>query len=848
MASTLAGLLKGTQGSASAKEDKSLYFDQTTSFTKLGLDRRLFKAVAKTGYIYPSLVQTSTIPLILEGRDVLVRARTGTGKTAAYLLPVLHQILEATADTAADGAVVSAAAASAAASSASAGVRAIILVPTRDLCDQVRDSVRTFTHYAREAVTCVTLNADSKRALTLEASQLKLNPNLIVATPGRLLQHLAAGTLSVKASLRTLVVDEADLVLSYGYEDDVKALNGHFPEFFQCVLMSATLTPELDALKALLLHNPAVVKLDEGGGDKVTSGALAQYFMLCPQQDKLLLLYVHAALGIFKGKTLFFVNSVADAFHLKLFLEQFSINAAVLNDDLPYNSRRNIVLQFNRGVFDYLIATDLCSDEVDVAEEQRVESAVRMQVFSDASAAGRKGVDLTKTAGASHGGVISDSDSDGEGDDDSVEVKPEPASDDVAVKAEVISDSDSDSDSDDDSDDDEEEIAPKGKKARAAFEVAKAAKAEAKAAKAEAKAAKKAAKKEAKKEEAKKEEHGSLRPSSSASSADSLLPTPASQLPTQRAGESEEAFLARLEASEASRRARGADATAATAAAAAAATAGSVAGGARAGAAAAGATGRSSDRVGATRGIDFVDVQTVVNVDFPLTAKAYTHRIGRTARAGKSGQAVSYVAKDEQPLLEAVMEAQSVVEVGGVVTTKEPELKPLPFALESANSFRYRVEECRRKITATAVKEARLAAIRAEMINSDRLRTHFEDNPHELALLKHNKALTSRSKVNRHLNYVPEYLIPAEFRALGVAGGKVELGASGGGLSSKAGRRHRMKVDRKRGRELDPLQSFSYDSAKHDANKGFKAKEREEYAKKKKMGKYKANGRVNKDK
>jgi ATP-dependent RNA helicase DDX56/DBP9 len=782
MATTLAALLKGPQSTA-GREDKSLYFDQTSSFAQLGLDRRLFKAVAKAGYIYPSIVQTSTIPLVLEGRDVLVRARTGTGKTAAYLLPVLHQLL----DVASSGATPT---------QSSGGVRAIVLVPTRDLCDQVRDSVRTFSNYARDVITCVTLNADSKKALTLEASQLKTNPNIVVATPGRLLQHLAAGTLAVKHSLKTLVVDEADLVLSYGYEDDVKALNAHFPEFFQCVLMSATLTPELDALKALLLHNPAVVKLDESGATNTAAGSLSQYFLLCPKNDKLLLLYVHAALGLYKGKTLFFVNTVAEAFHLKLFLEQFSINAAVLNDDLPYNSRRNIVLQFNRGVFDYLIATDMSSDEVDVEDEARLEGAVRMQVFSE-TGSGRKGVDLnarsdddddddadasddSKDEADVKAEAVSSSDDDDSGDDD-VESGSDSGSDDdskkgkkvaVTVKPEPKSD---DEGSASGSDSDAEEIEPKGKKARAAA----------------------ATKKEEKKEKKEKQEGNALAPSGGLQPSGGL--TPSSQLPTQRAGETEDAFLTRLETAESARRAR-------------------------AGAA-------SSDRTGVARGIDFIDVQTVVNVDFPLTYKSYTHRVGRTARAGKAGQAISYVSKDEQALLEAVMEGQSVTEAGGVVATKEPELRPLPFSLESANSFRYRVDECRRKITTTAVKEARLAAIRAEMLNSERLRAHFEDNPHELSLLKHNKALSNRKKVDRHLNFVPSYLIPAEFRALGIDGGKVELGAHGGGLSSRSGRRHRMKINRKRGKEMDPLQSFAYNSEIDDGQKGFKAKERDEFAK-----------------
>eukprot|EP00461_Guttulinopsis_vulgaris_P000886 UN00886 len=164
----------------------SLYFDKTSTFTSLGLDRRLAKAVAKMNYVYPSLVQAKTIPYILSGRDLLVRARTGTGKTAAYVLPILHKCLPSIdAQLTATGA----------AAFGQTGVFAIMLVPTRDLVDQVVASIKQFSFYISN-FRVAGLNAEAKypKQVDNEMQQLRLSPHIIVATPTRLLHHIQNGT------------------------------------------------------------------------------------------------------------------------------------------------------------------------------------------------------------------------------------------------------------------------------------------------------------------------------------------------------------------------------------------------------------------------------------------------------------------------------------------------------------------------------------------------------------------------------------------------------------------------------------------------------------------------------
>lgn len=158
-----------------------------------------------------------------------------------------------------------------------------------------------------------------------------------------------------------IVFDEADLLLSFGYEEDIGKIASQLPNIFQAMLMSATLGEEVDKLKGMVMHNPVTLKLEE---DEEEEGQLSQFSLKCSEGDKFLISYVLLKLGILTGKVIFFVNDVDRCYHLKLFFEQFSIRAAVLNAELPQNSRANIIQSFNRGVFSYLICTDESAGQV----------------------------------------------------------------------------------------------------------------------------------------------------------------------------------------------------------------------------------------------------------------------------------------------------------------------------------------------------------------------------------------------------------------------------------------------------------------------------------------------------
>uniref|UniRef100_G3N731 Probable ATP-dependent RNA helicase DDX56 n=1 Tax=Gasterosteus aculeatus aculeatus TaxID=481459 RepID=G3N731_GASAC len=300
-------------------------------FHEMGLDDRLLKAVADLGWSQPTLIQEKAIPLALEGKDLLARARTGSGKTAAYAVPVIQRILASKQSV------------------REQDVRALILVPTKELGQQVQAMIRQLAAFCSRDVRVADVTGENGPVRSEK-------PDVVVGTPSRVLAHLAAQNLVLHSSLEMLVVDEADLLFSFGFEADLKSLLCHLPKIYQSFLMSATFTEDVQALKELLLHNPVVLKLQ--GSQLPDSSQLQQYSIKCEEEDKFLLVYTLLKLRLVQGKTLVFVGTVDRSYRLKLFMEQFGIPACVLNSELPVQSRCHIITQFNQGFYDYIIATD----------------------------------------------------------------------------------------------------------------------------------------------------------------------------------------------------------------------------------------------------------------------------------------------------------------------------------------------------------------------------------------------------------------------------------------------------------------------------------------------------------
>ncbi|XP_020963714.1 DEAD-box ATP-dependent RNA helicase 16 isoform X2 [Arachis ipaensis] len=325
------------------------------SFEELGVDARLIRALLKKGIDKPTPIQRVAIPLILEGKDVVARAKTGSGKTFAYLLPMLQKLF-ANVDH------------------KKQAPNAFVLVPTRELCQQVYTEVVSLIELCRVQLKVAQLNSN------MQASDLRAAltgpPDILISTPACLAKCLFDGVLqpaSINATLETLILDEADLLLSYGYENDIKSFTPHVPRSCQCLLMSATSSTDVDKLKKLILHNPFILTLPEVGNNKddVIPKNVQQFWILCPANDKLLYTLAVLKLELVQKKVLIFTNDIDMSFRLKLFLEKFGIKSAVLNAELPQNSRLHILEEFNAGLFDYLIATDVSqSKEKDEAPKE----------------------------------------------------------------------------------------------------------------------------------------------------------------------------------------------------------------------------------------------------------------------------------------------------------------------------------------------------------------------------------------------------------------------------------------------------------------------------------------------
>lgn len=365
------------------KAADAAYVDDECQWDSLNLDPRIMQAVDHLGFKNPTLIQSSAIPLALEEkRDIIAKASTGSGKTAAYMIPVLQNLLTADQEKC---------------------VKSIVLVPTRELANQVAQFTEKLLVYSNQKISVVNLSSNiSEQVLK---SLLTNKPDILVATPAKLIQVLQDNVnlnLIDLSKTRHLVIDEVDLVLSYGYMEDLEQLETFLPvkTNLQTFLMSATINDDLNDLKNRFCSKPAVLKLNE---DNSANDKLVQYYAKTTEFDKFLLAYVIYKLNLIKGKSLVFVNSIERGYRLKLFLEQFGIRCCILNSELPVNSRLHIVDEFNKNVYSLLIATDETSDftvEKDEGdeEEEATEQSKKSKAKKDKEYGVSRGVDFRNVA------------------------------------------------------------------------------------------------------------------------------------------------------------------------------------------------------------------------------------------------------------------------------------------------------------------------------------------------------------------------------------------------------------------------------------------------------------------
>ena len=314
-------------------------------FAGLGLSAELTRAVADQGYTQPTPVQLQAIPPILEGRDVLAGAQTGTGKTAGFALPLLQR-LTVRANTSF--------------SPARHPVRALILTPTRELAAQVEESVRTYGKYLALRSTLIFGGV----GINPQIQALRRGVDILVATPGRLLDHVQQKTVDL-SRVEILVLDEADRMLDMGFIRDIRRILALLPSKRQNLLFSATFTDEIRKLADGLLHAPALI--DAAPRRNAESGLVAQRVYCVGQTQKRELLAQLVARGDWQ-QVLVFTRTKHGANRLSEQLCRGGIQATAIHGNKTQPARTRALADFKAGMVRVLVATDIAARGLDIEE------------------------------------------------------------------------------------------------------------------------------------------------------------------------------------------------------------------------------------------------------------------------------------------------------------------------------------------------------------------------------------------------------------------------------------------------------------------------------------------------
>ena len=312
------------------------------NFEELNLAAAIVKAVREQGYETPTAIQAQAIPLVLEGHDLLGGAQTGTGKTAAFVLPMLHKLsMSRSAQNKFGG----------------TGIRALVLTPTRELAAQVEESVRTYGKYLQLSSTVVFGGV----GMNPQISKLKKGVDILVATPGRLLDLLQQGMLDL-GQVQMLVLDEADRMLDMGFIHDVKKVLAVVPKDKQSLLFSATFSDEIRDLANGLLKNPQSVQVTPRN---TTVQRITQVIHPVGRGKKKALL-AHIINEHNWSQVLVFTRTKFGANNVAEFLEKNGITAMALHGNKSQSARTQALQGFKTGEVRALVATDIAARGIDI--------------------------------------------------------------------------------------------------------------------------------------------------------------------------------------------------------------------------------------------------------------------------------------------------------------------------------------------------------------------------------------------------------------------------------------------------------------------------------------------------
>ncbi|MFZ1180311.1 MAG: DEAD/DEAH box helicase [Herbaspirillum sp.] len=313
-------------------------------FDDFGLSPDILKALSAQGYTHPTPIQAQAIPVVLQGRDVMGAAQTGTGKTAGFSLPIIQLLLAGT---------------SASMSPARHPVRALILTPTRELADQVADNVKAYSRFTLLRSTVVFGGVD----MVPQTAMLRGGVEIVIATPGRLLDHVQQKTVNLSQT-GILVMDEADRMLDMGFLPDLQRIIDLLPRQRQNLMFSATFSPEIKKLAASFLNNPVTIEVARSNA---TAERVTQIMYKVSEDAK-----SDAVAYIIRERRLkqviVFSNTKIGASRLVQHLENDGIKASAIHGDKSQSERMAALEAFKQGQVEVLVATDVAARGLDISD------------------------------------------------------------------------------------------------------------------------------------------------------------------------------------------------------------------------------------------------------------------------------------------------------------------------------------------------------------------------------------------------------------------------------------------------------------------------------------------------
>lgn len=308
-------------------------------FDELDLEEEILQGIEAMNFQEMTPVQEHTIPVILEGRDIIGCAQTGTGKTAAYTLPLLNRLLcEGNPDN---------------------KIHAVIMVPTRELAQQIDMQFEGFSYFLPIS-TIVVYGGGDGAGWDQQKKGMLMGADVVIATPGRLLSHIANSGIDL-SHVDYFILDEADRMLDMGFQDDIMQIVKQLPAKRQTIMFSATLPPKIRQLAKQILNNPAEVNIAISKPNE----AIIQSAYICYETQKMAIIQELFEKNPGK-KTIIFSSSKQKVKDLAYTLKRKKLNAAAMHSDLEQEQREAVMLDFKNGKTDILVATDIVARGIDI--------------------------------------------------------------------------------------------------------------------------------------------------------------------------------------------------------------------------------------------------------------------------------------------------------------------------------------------------------------------------------------------------------------------------------------------------------------------------------------------------